>query len=233
MSFIAKLGKKEEEKKSTEEEEKVDVFVERPKLNSITKLFYIILKNFRILLRSKLSAFLFILGPLIIIFLIALAFNTSTLYDLNVAAYSESYSSISETIVTNLSDSQYNVVKMESEAACIDSIKFDDFQVCVVFPSNMILDNSANNIIKIYVDNSRLNIAHLISSEITSKVSVSAEELSSDMVTTILVVLDNVNTNVVQTQATTTNLKNINAQLTSELNSAESGLTGVDLTYTS
>ncbi|MFH1972490.1 MAG: ABC transporter permease [archaeon] len=227
MSFIARLVKKKEEP-----EEKVDVFIERPRLNSITKLYFIILKNFRILLRSKLSAFLFILGPLIIVFLIALAFNTSTLYDLNIAAYSESYSSISETIVTNLSDSQYNVIKMESEAECIDSIKFDNFQVCVVFPSNMILDNSANNIIKIYVDNSRLNIANLISSQINSKVSVSAEELSTDMVTTILVVLDNVNTNVVQSQATTTNLKNINAQLTSELSSAESSISGVDLSYT-
>ncbi|MBT3985152.1 ABC transporter permease [archaeon] len=175
MSFLKKFLKRDKkkpkvEKEKKEEKQELNVFVGRPRLNVITKLYYIMAKNFKLILRSKISALLLLLGPLLIVFLLALAFNTSTLYDLNVAVYSESYSSISEDIVSNLSTSQYNVLRMDSETDCIDAIKFDDFQVCVIFPTNMILDNSANNVITIYVDNSRMNIAHLISAEISSKV---------------------------------------------------------------
>tara|TARA_Y100000310_G_scaffold338611_1_gene428708 strand:- start:820 stop:2454 length:1635 start_codon:yes stop_codon:yes gene_type:complete len=211
--------------------EKYDVFIERPKLNPFIKLFFLVIKNFQLLIRNRVSSLVFIFGPLLIIFLVALFFNNSTLYDLNIATYSESYSTIADGIVTNLSDSQYNVLKLESEEACIDSIKFDDFQVCLIFPSNMILDNSANNIITIYVDNSRINIANLISNQISSKVSIEASELSEGMVTEILTVLDAVNTETTQAQATVDNLQSYNSQLQSSASSATSEASGLDLTY--
>ena len=239
MSFLAKLTKKKEEEPKEEDskdtpkkeadEKKHEVFVGRPKLNSLVKLFFIIAKNFKLIFRSKRSSILFLLGPLIIVFLLALAFNTSNLYDLNVAVYSDSYSTISDEIIGNLSDSQYNVQKMESEQECIDSVKYSNFQLCAVFPPNMILDNSANNIIKIHVDNSRMNIAYLISAQISSKVSVSAEELSEEMVTVILTALDTVNTEVTQSQATTTNLKSANTQASSSASGASTSLEGIDL----
>lgn len=236
MSFITKIAqnivKKEEQKKLVKEKENIELFIERPHINPFIKLYTIIIKNFKLVLRSKLSALLFILGPLVLIFLLALAFNTTTLYDLNIAVYSESYSTLSDTIVTNLSDSQYNVIKMSSEEECIDSVKFDNFQVCMVFPKDMILDNSANNIIKIYVDNSRLNIANLISNQVTSKVSIAAESISEDMVSTILIVLDTVNNEVAQTSATTTNLQSINSQISTSTSSISSDISEIDLSST-
>ncbi len=236
MSFIKKFLKRDKKKPKVEKEKKeekkdLDVFVGRPKLNVLTKLYYIMAKNFKLILRSKISALLLLLGPLLIVFILALAFNTSTLYDLNVAVYSESYSTISEDIVSNLSTSQYNVIRMDSETDCIDAIKFDDFQVCVIFPTNMILDNSANKVITIYVDNSRMNIAHLISAEISSKVYISAEELSEDMVSSILTVLDSVNADVTQSQAVVTNINSLNSEATSSASGASSDLSAIDLTY--
>jgi ABC-2 type transport system permease protein len=244
MSFLSKLGKKKkvldnhkskpvkkEIKPKEEKKEKSGFFMARPQINALVKLYFILAKNFKLILRSKRSAILFLVGPLLIVFLLGLAFNTSNLYDMNVAVYSESYSTISEDIVGNLSDSQYNVEKMNSEAECLDAVKFHNFHVCLVFPSNMILDNSANNIITIHVDNSRLNIANLISSQISSKVFVSAEELSEDMVSSILTVLDTVNTEVATSQATITNLQSLNSEAASSATSASSDLGGIDLTY--
>ena len=159
MALFKKLTGKIEAKT---ESVKTDVFIERPSINPIFKLFYTITKNLKLLIRSKVSALVFIFGPLLIITLVALAFNTSTLFDLNIATHSSSYSTLSDSIIANLSDSQYNVLKMESEQECIDAVKSNDFEVCVIFPPDMVLDNSGNNIVKIYVDNSRLNIANLI-----------------------------------------------------------------------
>lgn len=187
MSTITKMGGKRIEANSH------DYFVERPSLNPFTKLSSIFSKNLRLILRSRISSLIFILGPLLIIALLALAFNTSTLFDLNIAAYSSDYSQLSEDILTNLTDNQYNVIKFNSEDECVNAVKTKNFQVCVIFPPHMLLDNSANNIIRIYVDNSRLNIANLISSQISTKLSVESSSLSTNAVSQILSILDETN----------------------------------------
>ena len=61
------------------------LFVERPPLNPGYKLLTIIRKNIQLLIRARVSALIFILGPLLITALAALAFNTSTLFDLKEA----------------------------------------------------------------------------------------------------------------------------------------------------
>ncbi len=231
MSFITKI--KEIREKNEKIKQSYDVLIERPKINPLIKLFFICIKNFQLIIRNKISSLIFIFGPLLIIFLVALSFNNSTLYDLNIATYSESYSSISEGIVTNLTDSQYNVVKLGSQDECIDAVKFDDFQVCVIFPPNMILDNSANNIIDIYVDNSRINIANLIANQISSKVNIEASELSTEIVTQILTVLDSVNTEAIQAQAVVDNLQSYNSQLKSTTSTATSEANGMDFSFSS
>jgi len=228
MNFLAKLQEKVNPQPPTPN---YDIFVERPALNPVTKLFYIIGKNLKLLIRSKISALIFLLGPLLVIFFVALAFNTSALYDLNVAAYSEAYSPLSESVLTGLSDAQYNVIRLNSEQDCIDAVKFSDFQVCVVFPANLVLDNTASNVIKIYVDNSRLNIANLVASQISTKVSVEASALSTELVTEILSVLDTANTETIQSQSLISNLITRNAELTSDLGGVSTELDDLDFTY--
>lgn len=208
------------------------LFLEKASTNPFLKLFYIIQKNLKLVLRSKISALIFIFGPLLIISLAALAFNTSTLHDLNIATYSESYSDMSESIITNLTNSQYNVQKLESEPDCIDGVKFGDYHVCIVFPSNLVLDNSENNVIKIYVDNSRINIANLISSQITTKVAVESSSLSTEIVTQILTALDTANTESTQTSSILNTAITDNNEMKSTIDSSYSSTSSIDLSYT-
>src|SRR3989338_4820130 len=131
------LEQKAKEKKDFESLKSASIFAPMSRLNFFAKIFYIMLKNYKILIRSKVSALIFFFGPLLIIFLVSLGFNTSTLYGINVATYSESYSPLSETIISNLSESQFNLLKTKSELECIDNVKFNDFQACVIFPKDM------------------------------------------------------------------------------------------------
>lgn len=167
----------------------------KPKMwyHPIVKLFSLMTKNYKLMIRSKTSSLIFFFGPLFIIFLVGLGFNTSTLSDISIASYSESYSPLSESLIANLTGGQYNVEKLASEAECIDAVKFQSYHVCVLFPKEMALDNSANNNIVLYVDNSRINIANLISERLASKVSIRADELSSGIVSQILGAIDNIN----------------------------------------
>lgn len=200
--------------------------------NFIAKIFYIMLKNYKIMIRSKISALIFFFGPLFIIFLVSLGFNTSTLYGLNVASYSESYSPLSDTLVSNLTESQFNILKVGSEKECIDNVKFNDFQACIIFPKDMVLDNSANNNILIYVDESRINLANQITDKIASKVGVQADQLSAGIVSQILGALDNINKEAAQQKSQAAALLNNNGQSGTQLSSISTSLSGIDLAYT-
>jgi ABC-type multidrug transport system permease subunit len=211
MSFITRIKEKKKEEKVLKSD--YNIFIERPQISFFLKLFHIIIKNIQLLIRSKFSALIFILGPILVVLLVALSFNTTTLYDLNIAAYSEDYSEISNSIITDLEENQYNVIKLESKEECIDSIKFQDFQVCLIFGPNIVLENDANNVIDIYVDNSRLNFAHLISGQITNRVDLEASEISSGAINQVLSVLDSSNVQAEETKSLTTNLISTNSNL--------------------
>jgi ABC-type multidrug transport system permease subunit len=236
MNFITQIRekrkrKKEDKKKVKEVKDSHDVFIERPKLNFLVKLWYIFIKNMNLLIRSKTSALIFFFGPLLIVLLVTLAFNTSTLYDLNIAVYSGSISPLTETIIGNLEDNQYNVIVFSKFEECIDAVKFSDFHVCTVFPKDMQVDNSQTNIIEIYVDNSRLNIANLIAGQISTKVSIEASALSEELVGSILTTIDNTNTGIVFAIEEVNDLEASNSGHKSSVSNLESNLGSVDFSY--
>lgn len=69
----------------------------------------IIKKNFKLLMRSRSSALMIILGPLLVIALVGLAFNNSNAYEVGVGVYSESYSDVSQAIVGALEEQNFMV----------------------------------------------------------------------------------------------------------------------------
>ena len=197
------------------------------------KLFSLIVKNYKLMIRSKTSSLIFFFGPLLIIFLVGLGFNSSTLYGINVATYSESYSPLSESFILNLSGSMYNVEKMASEQECIDAVKFQSYHICVMFPKDLVLDNSANNNIILYVDDSRVNLANLISERLAAKVAVRADELSSGMVSQILGAIDSINKEAVKGKAYIGALDANNQKSMSMAASTKDGFSSFDFSYSS
>src|SRR3989344_3013898 len=175
------------------------------------KLFYIIKKNFKLLTRNKGSALVVLLGPLVLMLLISLSFNNSTLFDIKIGAYSESYSELSESVLAQLEDEQYKVVKLESEQECIDSVKSENLQLCLSIPKD--LDVKSSESLTFYVDN--------------SKISLKSEELSTDLTTQIVNVLNDAN---VKIAAESPNIPSVETTLSSteskiaEVNSQISGL---------
>lgn len=155
----------------------------------LLKLLYIIKKDMELLFRSRTSSLVVFLGPLLIIALVGLSFNTSSIYNIKVATYSESYSNLTESVIQNLNDQEYKVIRTVSQEECINGVKMGDYHMCVIFPNDMKVENNAMNELIIYVDESRMNLAYLISNSIFSKISMKEEELSlgmtQDLVNTI------------------------------------------------
>ncbi|MFH1456038.1 MAG: ABC transporter permease [archaeon] len=181
--------------------------------NPMVKLYYIIQKDLKLLIRSKASALIFLFGPLFIMFLVGFAFNTSAISGLTVGVYSDAYSELSENIVTNLNDEQYDVLRLASEEECINAVKFGNAQVCTVLPANMLLDNSNNNEVRIIVDNSRINFANQVSNDIAKKVLSESEEISGNIVLDILTTVDNINQKVATQKTSLDQLKEDNSAI--------------------
>ncbi|MBU4502377.1 MAG: hypothetical protein KKA79_07300, partial [Nanoarchaeota archaeon] len=144
---------------------------EPPKLDDLTttpkslkyapfaKLATLIFKDIKLLMRSKSSSLIIIFGPLLLIFLVGMAFNTSSLYDLRIATYSGAYSELSNSIIEDLQDEQYSTIRTDILEDCLDGVKLGRFHACTVFSPNMAIGNEAQNIITIKVDESRMNLA--------------------------------------------------------------------------
>lgn len=192
------------------------------------KIIEIIKKNIRLLIRSKSSALIVLLGPLALILLISMAFNTSSLYDIKIGTYSESYSKLSEDLIIKLNQDEFKVTKIDSQDRCINSIKTGDLHVCIIFPKDLATNTEGN--LEIYVDKTRVNIVWLILNSISSKISTKSTELSTALTNTLLNSLNNANTKltessstILQVSASLEDIKTKTSNLYSNLNALDFG----------
>ena len=123
-------------------------------------LWNMIKKDFKLILRSKSSSLIVVLGPLLLILLVGAAFNTSNLSGIIVGAYSGSYSALTDSILDEIKEKQFNVVKYDSSDNCVNDLKNGQIHVCAVFPAD--LKVGAADKIKFYVDSSRINLVYTI-----------------------------------------------------------------------
>lgn len=195
----------------------------------LIKLIYMVRKDIKILLRSKSSALIVLIGPLLIIFLVGMAFNTSSLYNLKIAAYSESYSELSNSLLTNLEDQQYSVIKASSEASCIEGVRLGDYHVCTIFPPGMNIENSKTNNIPFYVDESRINLASLVANSIFSKVEERSSEISLGLTGDILTRLSNTKAKINEKQPVISGLKESNRNVNTKVQEVEEGFSSLEL----
>jgi len=146
----------------------------------------IIKKNFKLLIRSRSSALVVILGPLLIVLLMGVAFNSSGLYNINVGVYSKAYSALSDDLITKLKDDRFSVFKYEAEDKCVNSVKLGQSHLCVIFPENMAVKNDAKNEIIFYADYSRINLVYTIIDSLSKKLASKQGELSLQLTETLV-----------------------------------------------
>ena len=139
-------------------------------------LIQMIIKNFRLLIRSKTSALIILLGPLFIIFLIGAAFNSTGLHNVKIAVYSTDYNDLTNSLLDDLRDNEFIVDKVNSEQDCSTRVESSAAHLCIVFPADM-TDESMEREITFHVDYSRINLVFTILNVINKEV----EDISSEL----------------------------------------------------
>ena len=109
------------------------------------KLFTLIKKNFKLLLRSKSSALIILIGPLLIMLLTGLAFNNTNVYSINIGIFSKDYTELTNSFIEKLRTEQFTALKTPSEEICINKVKEGHIHICVIFPENLTINQEIQN----------------------------------------------------------------------------------------
>lgn len=186
----------------------------------------IIFKNFRLLIRGKSSSLVVILGPLLLIFLVGMAFNTSSLYDLRLGVYTSSYSELTNSLVENLK-TEFLVTELDNQDECINGVKSGEFNVCAVIPPN--LEVTTKESITFYVDYSRVNIVYNIIAVVSKQLTSKSTELSTQLTSDLLTRLDSAKVSLVEKKTDINSLASNNNRVMTDINSVKTNLDSLDL----
>ena len=192
-------------------------------------LWNMIKKDFKLILRSKSSSLIVVLGPLLLILLVGAAFNTSNLSGIIVGAYSGSYSALTDSILDEIKEKQFNVVKYDSSDNCVNDLKNGQIHVCAVFPAD--LKVGAADKIKFYVDSSRINLVYTIIDSVSTGIGTKSEELSLQLTKNILDTLDETKSEILAKQDVVSGLSTSNQELSKKSGDIIGQLTSLDLAY--
>lgn len=138
----------------------------------LNQIYIIVKKNTKRLLQSKISAAMTVFGPLILIFLMGMAFQGSGFQGVKVAVYGTNYTNISDEIIQTMEKSNFEVVKTKSEKECTDLIQQGNYHLCTVFPEDF-----ETGKMEFYVDYSRMNLVYAIINKLSSQI----DRISSDI----------------------------------------------------
>lgn len=194
------------------------------------KIFSLIKKDLKLILRSRSSGLIIFFGPLLLILLVGLAFNTSTLYSLKVASYTPTENQLSESVLQGLTSEEYTVHPVYSLEQCKSSVRSGESHICVAF-SDTFEAGSPESKVSYYVDESRVNIAYTLANSVNQKIRSASAEISEGFTTDIITVLDSTKTTIEENVDSLNTLISINSDASLELDEAQENLKKLDLTF--
>lgn len=148
------------------------------------KLITIIKKNLKLILRTKSSALIVIFGPLMLILLISMAFNTAAVQGVRIATYSEEYSALSESLLEDIQRQGIKVQRAASQEECVEMVRRSAVTLCIFFPEG--LSAASEETILFTVDQTRMNIAYFVLDAISQKVATKSKEISAQLTKAIV-----------------------------------------------
>ncbi|MGV8141937.1 MAG: ABC transporter permease [Candidatus Woesearchaeota archaeon] len=193
------------------------------------KVFKVTAKNLKLLMRSKTSMLVVVFGPLIIMLLVGFAFNNNTTSKLNIGYYSAEKTELTTSFVDALiSNPNFLLISYASDTQCIDMIHQGKVHLCIIFPNDFSIENNKSNELQFYVDQSRANFVYAVIDTVSSKISLTSEQLSYQMTNDLITVIDNTKRSNTEQLAKITKIKNSITDVSTKLGAVQSQLGELD-----
>lgn len=143
----------------------------------ITKIFWVVLKNLKMVSKSWSSMGVLIIGPLALILILGFSFANATLHDINIGLYNED---VDEKLI--LGEIDYGrIIRYKSLDDCNKGIIEDNLDVCLHMSNEFKTAGSSKINIVFYYDNSK-KISTYIINELKSKITQSSKKITRDAV---------------------------------------------------
>ena len=191
----------------------------------------LIKKKFKLLIRSKFSVLIILIGPLLIMLLTGLVFNNTNVYNINIGVFSEEYTEIIDSFIEKLKVDQFTVLKTISKDACINKIEEGNFHICIIFPGNITLNQESQNQIIFYVDYSRINLVWMVIDTISTKISERSSELSLNLTMSVIDALKEIELELSDKMEIINGILNNTKDSSTELESIKVLLDSMDLSF--
>lgn len=195
----------------------------------MSKLLELIKKDFKLLVRSKTSSSIIFLGPLLLVSLLGLAYSQSSDFTLTSSVYSSDYSELSESLISQLGENNFGVIRSKTIEDCISDVKLGNSQACLHFPDNMTIAEGRSNEITFYVDYSQVNLVWILLDAMSASVSEKSAEISKDLTQDLLNRMWFVESKIKGAETTLTKVRDANLALKDSSGSMKSGVAGLDI----
>jgi ABC-type multidrug transport system permease subunit len=150
------------------------------------KFIRVVKKNFKLLIRSKASAFTVLIGPLLVILLVGLAFSGKTTYELSIGYYTPQHNNLTSSFTESLRQSHYYVQEFPNEQDCIKKIEQGIIHTCIIFPENFRISNENRSDLRFLVDYSRMNLVYKVIDSVSGILEIESKELSYSLTQALL-----------------------------------------------
>jgi ABC-type multidrug transport system permease subunit len=187
-------------------------------------------KNVKILIRARASALIILFAPLIIVLLLGVSYNTSSLYGLNIGIYANSYTEDVNSFINVLQEEEFTITNYDTSIEdCSNDVKAGKIHTCVHLPESLQVDSNSAKEITFYVDSSRINIVWMVQEVIKEKFNIKAQELSKELTGGILGKLSEAKTVVSTNNELISSAKDKTSSASATTSSTKSGLGSLNL----
>ncbi len=142
------------------------------------KLKSIIVKNLKLLLQHKGSALSVLLGPLLLIILAGVAFNTSSFQNVVIGVSADNFDSVLNSFTDKIEE-HFTVKKFSSISECNDFLKSDKVNMCIGY-------NSSVKEVTFYVNPARMNLVYSLLNAMSRQMNYATKDISYNLTSNLI-----------------------------------------------
>lgn len=181
----------------------------------LESLFAMFKKNFLMFFRSKISAIIILLIPLIIVLAAGFAFNSSGLSNVHVGVSSNTSSNLTQKIISGFKENGFLVKDYSSKIDCMNAVKTNEVQICSFFSKDA-SKNSSRDSVEFYVDYSKINLADALVNNVENTVHNESVTTGKFFVQDLINLIDSAKTNLPKSK---TEFESVSSQIYQNSNS--------------
>ncbi len=152
---------------------------------ALDTLFYIIQKNIRLVFRNWTSFVLLVLGPLLLILIVGIAFSGNDLHDIKIGIHAYQGVDVSQ-VVDSLVNNEVSILSFPRIDSCIVAMNQSIIHICADFAK----DFEDSGKVTFYYDSSRYNLVRYILKYLQEQIAITSEEISIELARDIFVDID-------------------------------------------